>query len=52
MVMELTVHASDISNPGKPFDIYKEWTFRILEEFWNQVIFYSIPLSRVDSIYK
>jgi hypothetical protein len=36
MCMELIVHASDISNPGKPYDVYKEWTFRILEEFWNQ----------------
>ena len=37
--MEFLIHAADISNPGKPFHIYTEWTERILEEFWNQVFF-------------
>ena len=36
IIMDAIVHASDISNPLKPFDICKEWTKRVLEEFWNQ----------------
>jgi hypothetical protein len=34
--MEMIVHASDISNPAKPFEIYKDWAARILIEFFNQ----------------
>ena len=37
LCMESLVHAADISNPIKPFDIYFNWTERILEEFWAQV---------------
>jgi hypothetical protein len=34
--MDSIIHASDISNPIKPFEIYKQWTERIIEEFWLQ----------------
>jgi hypothetical protein len=35
-MMDALLHASDISNPMKPFEVYKEWTKRVLEEFWIQ----------------
>lgn len=35
--MDTLIHASDISNPIKPFNIYFQWTERILTEYWNQV---------------
>jgi hypothetical protein len=31
------LHASDISNPFKPFQIYEPWAKRVLNEFWEQV---------------
>ena len=34
--MDTLIHAADISNPVKPFNIYAEWTDRILKEYWNQ----------------
>lgn len=34
--MDSLVHASDISNPIKPFEIYYQWADRILTEYWNQ----------------
>lgn len=34
--MDLIVHAADISNPIKNFNLYAEWTDRILREYWNQ----------------
>ena len=37
--MDLLLHAADISNPFKPFNIYEKWTYRVLEEFWNQVFY-------------
>ena len=35
-VLAQLIHASDISNPTKPFEIYSKWVDRILEEFFNQ----------------
>ena len=32
----MMIHAADISNPIKPFDIYKKWTGRIRKEFYLQ----------------
>lgn len=37
LCMETLLHASDISNPIKPFDICFQWTDRVLQEFWRQV---------------
>lgn len=34
--MNSLLHAADISNPFKPFDIMQKWTVRVLGEFWNQ----------------
>ncbi len=36
MCMEAIIHACDVSNPIKGFDIYKAWTERVLNEFWLQ----------------
>lgn len=30
------VHCSDLSNPTKPLDIYRNWVDRIMEEFFRQ----------------
>jgi len=35
MFMDSVIHASDISNPIKPFEISKEWAERILTEYWS-----------------
>ena len=30
------VHCSDLSNPTKPLELYKEWVDRLMDEFWAQ----------------
>ncbi|CAD8064106.1 unnamed protein product [Paramecium sonneborni] len=35
-LMDLIVHSSDVSNPTKSFEIYKQWTEKVLTEFWLQ----------------
>ena len=30
------VHCSDLSNPTKPLDIYRQWVDRIMEEIFRQ----------------
>ena len=30
------VHCSDLSNPTKPLDIYRQWVDRIIDEFHRQ----------------
>lgn len=32
---EALLHAADISNPFKPFEIFEKWTHRVLDEFFN-----------------
>lgn len=34
--IDILIHAADISNPIKNFNVYAEWTDRILKEYWNQ----------------
>jgi hypothetical protein len=34
--MDLIIHASDISNPTKPYNIYTKWAKLVLEEFFQQ----------------
>jgi hypothetical protein len=34
--LNIIVHACDISNPTKPFNIYTKWVDRVMEEFWAQ----------------
>ncbi|XP_013421124.1 cAMP-specific 3',5'-cyclic phosphodiesterase 4C isoform X4 [Lingula anatina] len=35
-VLQNMVHCSDLSNPTKPLDLYKQWTTRIMDEFFRQ----------------
>lgn len=45
MCMDILLHAADVSNPFKPYEIYSLWAKRVLEEFWNQVKnYFSIQL--------
>jgi hypothetical protein len=33
-IMKALVHAADIGNPSRPFEICKQWAFKILSEFF------------------
>ncbi|XP_067310301.1 3',5'-cyclic-AMP phosphodiesterase 4B isoform X2 [Pseudorasbora parva] len=35
-VLRNMVHCADLSNPTKPLDLYRQWTDRIMEEFFHQ----------------
>lgn len=35
-MLQNMIHLSDLSNPTKPLNIYRQWTDRITEEFWQQ----------------
>ncbi|XP_069780553.1 3',5'-cyclic-AMP phosphodiesterase 4D isoform X1 [Narcine bancroftii] len=35
-VLQNMVHCADISNPTKPLQLYRQWTDRIMEEFFRQ----------------
>jgi cAMP-specific phosphodiesterase 4 len=35
-VLKSLVHCSDLSNPTKPLELYRNWTDRIMEEFFRQ----------------
>lgn len=35
-VLQNMVHCADLSNPTKPLQIYRQWTDRIMEEFFSQ----------------
>lgn len=37
--MDLLVHAADISNPTKTWKVSCEWTTRVMQEFFDQVMF-------------
>jgi cAMP-specific phosphodiesterase 4 len=30
------IHCADLSNPTKPLELYRQWTERIMEEFFRQ----------------
>jgi len=30
------IHCADLSNPTKPLDLYRQWTDRIMQEFFAQ----------------
>ena len=34
-LMKALVHAGDIGNPSRPFDVCKVWTFKIITEFFS-----------------
>ena len=35
-VLQNMVHCADLSSPTKPLEIYREWTNRVMEEFFHQ----------------
>ena len=35
-VLEIVLHAADISNPCRPEPVYRLWTDKVMEEFYNQ----------------
>ncbi|KAM4576019.1 3',5'-cyclic-AMP phosphodiesterase 4D isoform 3-T3 [Odontesthes bonariensis] len=35
-VLQNMVHCADLSNPTKPLQVYRQWTDRIMEEFFSQ----------------
>ena len=35
-ILSLFLHMADISHPGKPWDLHKDWTSRLIEEFFRQ----------------
>ncbi|XP_056232000.1 cAMP-specific 3',5'-cyclic phosphodiesterase 4D isoform X3 [Seriola aureovittata] len=35
-VLQNMVHCADLSNPTKPLQLYRQWTGRIMEEFFSQ----------------
>ncbi|XP_072220722.1 3',5'-cyclic-AMP phosphodiesterase 4B-like [Leuresthes tenuis] len=35
-VLRNMVHCADLSNPTKPLDLYRQWTDRIMDEFFHQ----------------
>lgn len=35
-VLQNMVHCSDLSNPTKPWGLYKEWVEKLMHEFWAQ----------------
>ncbi|XP_051764584.1 cAMP-specific 3',5'-cyclic phosphodiesterase 4D isoform X4 [Ctenopharyngodon idella] len=35
-VLQNMVHCADLSNPTKPLQLYRQWTDRIIEEFFSQ----------------
>ncbi len=42
MILSVLLHAADISNVSKPYNISKQWSDRVFEEFLNQVTY--LPL--------
>ena len=36
-VIDMFVHAADVSNPAKEWAACKSWSFLIMDEFWAQV---------------
>jgi len=36
LLLTMCLHAADVSNPAKPWDLSKEWTSRVMDEFFRQ----------------
>uniref|UniRef100_A0A158QBU0 Phosphodiesterase n=1 Tax=Hymenolepis diminuta TaxID=6216 RepID=A0A158QBU0_HYMDI len=36
LVLQCMLHCADLNSPTKPFEIYKQWTFGVMEEFFKQ----------------
>ena len=41
--LEFILHVADISNPAKDWELHRQWTSRIMEEFFCQVNSHSRP---------
>ncbi len=35
-VLQCMLHCADLGSPTQPFDLYKQWTIRVMEEFFQQ----------------
>lgn len=35
-ILDIVIHACDISNPTKPYEVYEKWADKVMEEFWLQ----------------
>lgn len=35
-VLQNMIHCADLSNPTKPLNLYRQWTDRIMQEFFEQ----------------
>jgi len=35
-VLQNMIHCADLSNPTKPLSLYRQWTDRIMQEFFEQ----------------
>ncbi|DAZ92577.1 TPA: hypothetical protein N0F65_012807 [Lagenidium giganteum] len=36
LLLQMALHAADVSNPAKPLDLYVRWSERIMQEFYQQ----------------
>jgi hypothetical protein len=36
LLLDMACHVSDLGNPAKPMHLAREWTARVVEEFWSQ----------------
>jgi len=36
--MDMVMHSADVSNPALSFDLAKQWSLKIIDEFNNQVV--------------
>jgi hypothetical protein len=37
LVLEMAIKCGDLNNVGKSLEIAKEWSFRVMDEFFKQV---------------
>lgn len=51
-IMKALVHAADIGNQGRPFDICKAWAMKILAEFFQQVSELKQPINMADGLHR
>lgn len=35
-MMEICLHSADVSVPSRPFEVVKEWTYLLFDEFFMQ----------------
>jgi len=37
LVLTMALHVADVNNPVRPLAVYKQWAFRVMDEFFLQV---------------